>query len=103
MNNKLTYFMVGFLLACAVVVIQGAKAEPTTCPSGSYEIGRDDSGNAICKMEPTGCPYGDSIPLGPECDMHAGDQANQPPIGESTAPPAPVASTEQSNNTCQGK
>lgn len=47
------------------------------CPPGSYAIGYEDNGAAICKAEPTGCPYGDSIPLGPECDKHA--PANQSP------------------------
>lgn len=42
------------------------------CPDGSYEIGtKDETGEAICKLEPTGCPYGDSIPLGADCDKHA--------------------------------
>lgn len=45
------------------------KGEPSTCPKGSYSIGKDKDGvHEICKLEPTGCPYGDSIPLGPECD-----------------------------------
>lgn len=38
------------------------------CLPGSYEIGRADDGSPICKAEPTGCPYGDSIPLdSPKC------------------------------------
>lgn len=38
------------------------------CPPGSYEIGREQNGAVICKNEPTGCPYGDSIPLdSPKC------------------------------------
>ena len=41
------------------------------CPPGSYNIGISKDGAAICKLEPTGCPYGDSIPLGPDCDKHA--------------------------------
>lgn len=41
------------------------------CPEGSYNIGITKNGEAICKLEPTGCPYGDSIPLGAECDKHA--------------------------------
>lgn len=42
------------------------------CPDGSYNIGLEkQEGQPICKLEPTGCPYGDSIPLGPECDKHA--------------------------------
>lgn len=41
------------------------------CPPGTYKIGVDENtGAAICNNEPTGCPYGDSIPLGPECDKH---------------------------------
>jgi hypothetical protein len=41
--------------------------ETDRCPAGSYEIGERD-GQAICKLEPTGCPYGDSIPLdSPKC------------------------------------
>ena len=40
-----------------------------TCPEGSYEIGRkEEDGEPICKLEPTGCPYGDSIPVdSPKC------------------------------------
>lgn len=37
------------------------------CPAGSYPIDHKD-GAPICKAEPTGCPYGDSIPLdSPKC------------------------------------
>lgn len=46
------------------------EAEPQ-CPEGSYFIGEKVEGQPICKLEPTGCPYGDSIPLGPACDKHA--------------------------------
>lgn len=50
------------------------------CPAGSYNIGASKNGEVICKLEPTGCPYGDSIPLGPDCDKHkpAEPQAVQP-------------------------
>ena len=38
------------------------------CPDGSYNIGIEKNGEVICKLEPTGCPYGDSIPLdSPKC------------------------------------
>ena len=33
------------------------------CPSGSYNIGTKDGVNPICKLEPTGCPWGDSVPM----------------------------------------
>ncbi len=41
----------------------GASIVETKCPAGQYEI---DEG--VCKSEPTGCPYGDSIPVDdPKC------------------------------------
>lgn len=34
------------------------------CPEGSYLIGYNKNGEEpICKLEPTGCPFGDSVPL----------------------------------------
>lgn len=33
------------------------------CPPGSYNIGTKDGIEPICKLEPTGCPFGDSVPL----------------------------------------
>lgn len=33
------------------------------CPDGSYNIGIEKDGNPICKLEPTGCVNGDSVPL----------------------------------------
>jgi hypothetical protein len=54
------------------------------CPEGYFERGTDrETGAAICATV-TGCPYGDSIPLGPECDK----QAPQQPAA--TTEPAPV-------------
>lgn len=47
-----------------------------TCPQ--FVRGYDDNGNPICGYV-TGCPYGDSIPLGPECDKHAPENVNQTP------------------------
>lgn len=35
------------------------------CPAGQYPIG-----DGTCKAEPTGCPYGDSIPMD-ECEKYA--------------------------------
>lgn len=39
------------------------------CPVGSYPIGMEKE-QLLCKIEPTGCPYGDSIPMD-SCDKHA--------------------------------
>ena len=52
-----------------------APASPPAklCPAGSYLLDYKDNQQQmpICKLEPTGCPYGDSIPLGADCDKHA--------------------------------
>lgn len=49
--------------------------KPDPCPEGTYEIGvTPDNLQRICKDEPTGCPYGDSIPLdSPKCVMPVSD------------------------------
>ena len=64
-------------------VEEDPEVPPKTCPEGSYEIGRkEDNGDPICKLEPTGCPYGDSIPLGPECDKHKPVEVQPTPVVE---------------------
>lgn len=47
------------------------------CPNQTDNLlGYDKTtGAAICKQAPTGCPYADSVPLGPECDRLAPQQA----------------------------
>lgn len=61
------------------------------CPDGSYLLvyGKDD-GQPVCKMNPTGCPYGDSVPLGPECDKltPAPTDTETPPLVSDTPVPA---------------
>lgn len=47
------------IIALWVVTASAAKLE---CEAGTYDAG------GFCKVEPTGCPYGDSIPLdSPKC------------------------------------
>ena len=79
-----------------------AQQSAQTCPAGSYEIDRRD-GQPICKLEPTGCPYGDSIPLGPQCDKHApvGTAEKQQAIAEHDATFKPAQPTEAAQ--CGGK
>lgn len=55
------------------------------CPNQTDTLmGYDKTtGAAICKAAPTGCPYGDSVPLGPECDKLAPQVLSQnvtPPV-----------------------
>lgn len=53
------------------------KPDAESCPVGTYDIGRDAAGSPVCKSEPSGCPYGDSIPLdSPKCT---------PPVDYSTS------------------
>ncbi len=61
---------------CTGLETQGRCADK--CPPGSYSIGVDDkTGAAICKLEPTGCPYGDSIPMD-MCDKFKPAPTEQP-------------------------
>lgn len=58
---------------------------PNGCPAGTDEIGHDDSGSLICKQQPTGCPYGDNIPVDSiKCapDKDSVYNANQPAMVE---------------------
>lgn len=52
---------------CTGTETAGRCADKFVCPDDTYPI---DEANHICKANPTGCPYGDSIPLGPDCDKH---------------------------------
>lgn len=48
-----------------------ASAAEDSCPAGTYELGPDKiTGEPVCKADPTGCPYGDSIPID-ECSKFA--------------------------------
>lgn len=44
-------------------------ATPSECPEGTYNIGISKTDEPLCKIIPTGCPYGDSIPM-TDCDKH---------------------------------
>lgn len=79
------------ILALGFTIKAGANepiSEPEKCPAGSYEIGYidEDRKEPICKLEPTGCPYGDSIPLGPQCDKHAESHKEGSPVWDRWEP-----------------
>lgn len=69
--KRIIIIALGVLLALWVFnqIEANAQADPTVnrCPAGSYEIGSKTE-EPLCRLEPTGCPYGDSIPLGEQCD-----------------------------------
>ena len=46
-----------FFLVTALV-----SAEQQECPEGTFNVGHSKNG-PVCRNEPTGCPYGDSIPI----------------------------------------
>lgn len=75
------------------------------CPAGSYEIGIEkETGQAICKLEPTGCPYGDSIPLdSPKCAPPADPATAYAPwnpndTSSSTSTPQSTSATPKTTN-----
>lgn len=54
--------VITIVLAIVALWFVTASAAELQCPAGSYDAG------GFCKNEPTGCPYGDSIPLdSPKC------------------------------------
>ena len=73
-----------------------AQQQSNPCPAGSYNIGTKDGITPICKLEPTGCPYGDSIPMD-MCDKFA-PQPAEPKPSDTITPPETVKSNE-----CGGK
>lgn len=78
-------FVVGLVSVGAIVAPHADQSTAQTnakCPAGSYYIGLEKNGQPICKLEPTGCPYGDSIPLdSPKCAP--------PPVQKPAPEPAP--------------
>lgn len=109
MKTKLTILIllcllvgVGTVSAChkpnqPEVIVNDKQDEPCTgeetagrcvdkCPNQTDTLlGYDEeTGAAICKLAPTGCPYGDSVPLGAECDKLAPPlpAVEQPPVVE---------------------
>lgn len=74
--------------------------KPAPCPAGSYQIGYDENTNElICKAEPTGCPYGDSIPVdSPKCvpPEEIKDKVNE---GEDVQNNNPGTATSQEEHT----
>ena len=69
LSRKLFWFIALFLVLIALFYLRQSKAlvipaaAAAQCPAGSYSLG-----DGACKLEPTGCPYGDSIPIdSPKC------------------------------------
>ena len=76
------FLLIAILIIFILLLLRHAGTIPAIateerCPVGSYEIGSKDDVQPICKLEPTGCPYGDSIPM-EDCDKHAPVLENEP-------------------------
>ena len=79
--QKNVYFIAsGILVAAFFVGTAIAQNQQLQCPAGSYDAG------GFCKQEPTGCPYGDSVPM-EKCEPHT-------PEEKAAAQPAPVVTPE---------
>lgn len=90
MRNLLTGALVATFLVIGVTIVlptnmrtQPAQASQTAidCPPGSYNIGISKTDEPLCKIEPTGCPYGDSIPMD-MCDKFAPQPEQLAPVDQ---------------------
>lgn len=69
------------------VIFNERCVDPVPCPAGTTIVDYKDETKQepICKDNPTGCPYGDSIPLGDECDKQGVKQGDLVPVTENGA------------------
>lgn len=90
MKRFIAILILAVLIGFATHVASAQTA--SVCPEGSYQIDVTKDGQPLCKLQPTGCPYGDSIPLGPDCDKHAPQptQPTQTVADSSKGEPAPA-------------
>lgn len=84
-----TLALVSALLFVAIMTARVSSTEqpPATCPAGSYDIGISKDGSPLCKLEPTGCPYGDSIPMD-MCDKFKAQVEPVQPVEQAVIVPA---------------
>jgi len=93
---KRILLLIVLLLLVLMAARAGATGPGVTCPEGSYVIDRLEDGEPICKQQPTGCPYGDSVPLGAACDKLA-------PQKPAESPKTPQAASEPVYEPFAGK
>jgi hypothetical protein len=74
---KLIIILILIVLAVRAFGADTNAQESLACPEGTTTLELDE--RILCKISPTGCPYGDSIPLGPECDKHAPETIENSP------------------------
>jgi len=93
--KKFVIFLAALTGAILFVAIMSARVSSTeqpqaTCPAGSYNIGITKDGSPLCKLEPTGCPYGDSIPMD-MCDKFKPQVEPVQPVQQPAIEPADPA------------
>lgn len=60
------------LILLAVKVTGSSVFDESTAPRAAIQCQEGEvAQDGVCRKRVTGCPYGDSISLGPECDKHA--------------------------------
>jgi hypothetical protein len=59
------FIILGLILACVYVAfnLQVFAEEAPGCPEGTTQHPSKVEGEPLCKINPTGCVHGDSIPL----------------------------------------
>lgn len=57
-----TLFAITLVLIISITTIVRADSNQE-CPEGTYNIGISKTDEPLCKIIPTGCPHGDSIPM----------------------------------------
>jgi hypothetical protein len=83
MKENIEYFVILVIatllsIACWIAIVSEYPEQTRTqsavavqaCPEGTYNVGETKTNEPLCKIIPTGCPYGDSIPLD-MCDKFA--------------------------------
>lgn len=93
------FLFAAIVIAYSVYVNTPVKASEAVsgCPAGQTQIGTEN-GQPICRITPTGCPYGDSIPL----DMCDKFKPEEQPVQKETQKPS-QKSIENPIASCSGK
>lgn len=102
MKKLIAIFVVVFAVTTGVVATRiSANTQPSydySCPTGQEPIGA-----GACRITPTGCPYGDSIPMGKcEAPQHPSCQSNGKcfPEKPKKSAPKPKPKTQPKANVC---
>lgn len=62
--KKILFILVLILLVIYITAnLKVFGQEESRCPEGTYDIGISKTDEPLCKIKPTGCPKGDSIPM----------------------------------------